>query len=37
MITYVYGRGLYGRQFSSWSPPIWFVHDDFGNLVEVRS
>lgn len=36
LVTYIYSRGLYGSQFSPWSPAIWYVHDDFGNLVEVR-
>lgn len=37
MPAYLYHKGLYAWQFSSWSPVQFYVHDDFGNLVEVRA
>lgn len=36
-MTYLYGIGRYGYQFSGWSPVIWYVQDDFGNLIQLRS
>lgn len=34
-VSYLYAIGKYASQFSGWSPVLFYVQDDFGNLIEV--
>lgn len=35
-MTYLRQCRRYAEQFSPWSPVRWYVHDDFGNLIEIN-